>query len=686
MVALAVVLVITRAVPAHGFGVLLRLAVAALLVLLLPGALVQRAVGTPPVPGGVAVGGALVWSLVAIFAAQTITFVVRGSIVTTIGVLLAISTAATLFAFRHRDNPRGRGTLRPDPTLLLSMGVGLAVGAFFLWSPPPVIHDAVEHLSRTRKLAELPAFSGVGASELFRDAKLHPGYAFPLWHTALAAVARIGGLDPQVVIQLGVVILAPLALVIVHGATVSLTKSRSAGLAAALVQAAWAGPNGYRSGLFSIITGPGNATLLLLIPAVIGLQAAFLEQRSQRLLLAIGAASLSVAVVHPTYLLFALALLGGFAVARWVFSDSERAEGIRGLVATGVAALSPVPFLLWLAPKIAATSRSTPDAEERLSQLGIFRHQLDMYGQWYAIDPAAISRTGPLCVAALLGVVVALVAHRHRWGAFALGATGALLALALLPPLTTVIGEVASIGQARRVVNFIPVALVVAGALTAVANYRLPAVLGCGVLGILLIRAYPGDLTYSMARGGGPEWVSWLAAGTVLAAFLAAPWLRRSPRPMVPLMSGGWVVACAVALTLPVFAAAVTFTTGLRGQQTSQTTLPRSLVHQLRYTVRAGDVVFSTDEIAYTAASVAPIYVNTAKFGHVWDRWKQRHKDANTVLSARPNLTRERIAILTKYDVDWVLVPPNRARAVTQLRHHATLVYSDKGYALFRWR
>src|SRR6266496_6130376 len=107
------VLASVRIAPAHGPVLGLRLAVAAICVLILPGALILRSVGWPSRPA-VAAAGTFGWSLVAIFLALLFTFVVHGSLSLTFWMLVAISVAALIVALlvpSPADPPDRRDTL-----------------------------------------------------------------------------------------------------------------------------------------------------------------------------------------------------------------------------------------------------------------------------------------------------------------------------------------------------------------------------------------------------------------------------------------------------------------------------------------------------------------------------------------------------------------------------------------------
>src|SRR5205085_1894373 len=70
---------------------------------------------------------------------------------------------------------------------------------------------------------------------------LHPGYAFPLWHAFLAAVAKLAGVDPALVVRYESALLLPLAVVIAYEAGYALFDSAALAGAAAAAQVALAG-------------------------------------------------------------------------------------------------------------------------------------------------------------------------------------------------------------------------------------------------------------------------------------------------------------------------------------------------------------------------------------------------------------------------------------------------------------
>ena len=93
---------VSRLLPAHGVGLGLRLA-AAVACLLLPGALVARALGVR------GVSGAFAWTMAALFAATALMFALHSSLWLALGVLIAVAVVALPFAAgRLRRQTRAR--------------------------------------------------------------------------------------------------------------------------------------------------------------------------------------------------------------------------------------------------------------------------------------------------------------------------------------------------------------------------------------------------------------------------------------------------------------------------------------------------------------------------------------------------------------------------------------------------
>src|SRR5919204_224486 len=211
-----VLLALSRLLPADGVGLGLRLG-RATACLLLPGALVARVLGV----GGFA--GALAWSMAALFGATAVMFAVHCSLWLALALLGAVALVALPFAVRA-ERLASHWTLG-----VLALGI---VAGVTLWWVSRYDGDAFFHLGRVQKLLAFDSLSLRSVDE-FHDGGLHPGYAFPLWHAAVALVARLAGVGaPSTVLHLPTVLL-PLSFVLVYEAGTTLFASRWA-IAAAL--------------------------------------------------------------------------------------------------------------------------------------------------------------------------------------------------------------------------------------------------------------------------------------------------------------------------------------------------------------------------------------------------------------------------------------------------------------------
>ena len=106
----------------------------------------------------------------------------------------------------------------------------LAAGAWYVHRT--AVGDS-SSTSGTRKLEELPALDSLEAVGQLSDGGLHPGYAFPLWHGALAAVTRLSGVDAGLaVLRLGP-LLTVLSALIAYGLGVALFRRWAGGALAA---------------------------------------------------------------------------------------------------------------------------------------------------------------------------------------------------------------------------------------------------------------------------------------------------------------------------------------------------------------------------------------------------------------------------------------------------------------------
>ena len=169
-------------------------------------------------------------------------------------------------------------------------------------------------------MRKLDDFGGLSlrAVDEFRDGGLHPGYAFPLWHSFLALVARLAGVDPSAVVLHEASVLVPVAFLVAWEAGKEVFRSAWGGLAVLLAQVAMFGLAAGSGGSYTALALPATASRQLLVPAVIALFFAYVARRSWAALATLAAASGALALVHPTYALFLLIPLGGYVVARTV--------------------------------------------------------------------------------------------------------------------------------------------------------------------------------------------------------------------------------------------------------------------------------------------------------------------------------------------------------------------------------
>src|SRR5262249_7005502 len=150
----------------------------------------------------------------------------------------------------------------------------------------------------------------------FADGGLHPGYAFPLWHAFLALVARLGGVDPGGAVLHQASILVPLAFVPAWEAGTAAFRSARAGAAALVAQLGIIGLAASGGGSYGFLALPATSSRQLFVPAVIALFFLWTEHRRLAWLATLAAASLALAVVHPTYAVFVAIPLGGYVAAR----------------------------------------------------------------------------------------------------------------------------------------------------------------------------------------------------------------------------------------------------------------------------------------------------------------------------------------------------------------------------------
>jgi hypothetical protein len=674
LVAAPVVLVIAHLLPEDGLGLAVRLTAATACILVVPGALVVRALGWPSSPG-VAVAGALVWSLTIVFAALMVTFATGSSLRLTLAAVVAATAASVVPAFVA--DPPWPDQAEWRAVLWLLAGSVLLAAAVWYANRGPVSGDALFHLARARKLEDLGSLSLNGVGE-FRDGGLHPGYAFPLWHGALALIAQVAGVDPALVVQHVAAPLTPLAVLVAYGAGAALFRSWGGGVAVALAQVAQLGFARAGTGSFGFLALPASAARMLLFPALLALFVAATRSATPRAWLAsVAAAGLMLTVVHPTYVLFAGILLTGYAGARLLLGPHR--DAIR--VAVGLAAIA-VPagiFLAWLLPVVRDTIPYLPSAVDRATDFERYRGQLDGDAGSFRLAPETIARGGAVAVAGLLAVPLAVLYGRRRLGAFVLGGTVLLLAILVLPALFTPFADMVSLSQARRLAQFLPIPFSLAAAAFLIGRYKRIGVLAALAVGVLLQLAYPGEFNYG--GGAGPAYAVWVAYfGGCLALLVAA--VRR--RPPVEFATSAWGAAALAAFVLPVAIGGLADLP--RDVRADPYALTPDLVQELRE-LPEGDVVFGNLEDSYRAAAYAPVYVAAAPPAHVArtteNRPYERRADVVRFFYREGVSDARKRAILRRYGADWLLVDRTR-RYPTELAESFAPRYEDRRYTLYR--
>ncbi len=648
-------LALAHVFPETGVGLYVRLA-AATLCLLVPGALVARALGQQ------SVFAALSWSLAGLTATSALMFAVEGPLWWALVLYAGVGAVALPFAV-------WQPLRRPSP---FAIGVGL-VGVGFgiaLWSIAGQLDgDALFHLARIRKLEAFDNLTLDSVNE-FVDGGLHPGYAFPLWHVLMAGVAWLAGVDAGAALLHEPSVLVPVAFLVAYEAGVAILRTAWAGIAALLAAVALTALAPGGGGAYTALSLPATSSRHLLAPATVAAFFVFVRKPDWAAGLTAAAASLALALVHPTYVIFVAVPLVGYVLARLVLARGELARGAAGLAFVLVPA---VAVAAWLAPIVRDTASHNPSAAERARGLAHYPGQVDIFSaDSFRLSPELLGRAGAVAIAALVAVPLAALASRRRWSAYVLGGSVALLTILLLPQLFTPFSDAVSLSQARRAAGFVPLAAAFAGGAAVLARlaswWAIPAALAAG---IVLELAYPGEFTYTLDEGG-PAIAAWIAlVGGAVALIVAAVLGKRGKLDDRGPLSG----AVAAAFVLPVAIFGFGHWDAARYEPSP---LTAGLVGQLE-SLPEGAVVFSDDSTSYWAASVAPIYIATARPGHVADteenRPYERRDDAN-----RFGRTGD-LSIPRRYGADFVLVRRDRWARLDVSR---PVVYRDGRYVLYR--
>jgi hypothetical protein len=650
-------LVAARFVSADGAGLALRLGLATLC-LLLPGALLARAFRLPGTASAFALSlGVLFVALLAVFALET-------SILVALAVLVAVTFAAAPFALRRTIGASFGGW--PE-WVVVALGLAYAVP---VWRFASALRgDALFHLARVRKLAELDGLSLDGVAE-FADGGPHPGYAFPLWHGFLALVGRLAGVDPAEVVVHEAAILVPLGFLLAFEAGRALFDSPWGGFAVLAGQVAITGLAPGDGGAYDSLELPATAARQLLVPAVVALTVLFVRAPRAVWIAPLAAASLALSLVHPTYALFLLIPLAGFALVRIVFARREVLPLAGALAAVGIPAAAA---FAWLAPIVEDTAGHTPSATEVARALQRYALELNVESvDRYALAPEVFGRRGAVAVAALLSIPLAALAARTRWAAWVVGGSLPILVLLSSSVLFPHFADLVSLSQARRAAGFLPLAFAFAGGCVVLAGLLRGAALPVAfAAGLWLHLTWPGD--FGDLEEGGPALVTWIAlAGSALAVPAGLVLSRR----FRPVEDRGYFAALAAAL----FVAPVAYHGVRDWESPDRLRLPLTpgLVEALQDRVPAGTIVFSDLETSYRIAAMAPVYVAAGPPAHVADT------EQNRPYARRGDVVRffrtGRLDIPRGYGAGWLVI--DRERSL--LRPALDVVYADDRYLLYR--
>ncbi len=650
---------LSRLLPAQGVGLGLRLA-AATGCLLLPGALVARALGVE------GLAAAFAWSMAALFCATALMFALHSSLWLAFALLCVVAVAAAPFAARRPAGVSAWG--------LGVLGLGAAAG-ISLWWVSGYDGDAFFHLAREQKLLSFDSLSLRSVDE-FRDGGLHPGYAFPLWHAAIALIARLAGVGPASVVLHAPTVLLPLSFVLTYEAGATLFRSRWAGVASALTQFALLGLAPGHGGAFTSLALPATASRALLLPALLALVFAYVREPSGPLLVSIAAASTAMSLVHPSHSVLLAVGLAGFLVVRAVFDVRHDLQHIGAALA---AILVPAGLVVaWLLPVVRETASHGPSHVEVRRAFAAYGRQLDVFSvHSYRLTPELFGRAGAIAVASLALLPLAVFAHRRMWGAFVLGGMLVTFAIALLPFVFPHFADAVSISQARRIIGFSPRSFALVGGALVLAGFLRWALLPVAlVAGIVLQHYFPGDfgLPYRPEHGA-PAGLTWIAfAAAVTALLVAALAGRRMPQ------VEGLTAVAAAAVALFVVPIAVHGYSHWSRPASARLGLPQKLVAAVREHVPKGDIVFSDPHTAYELGAFAPVYVNAAPVFHVADTRAnhpaRRVRDAQSFFGNVGPLSVPR-----RYGAHWLLVDRTR---VPHARFALPRVYSGSRYVLYR--
>ena len=482
----AALLALSRLLPAHGLGLGLRLA-AATACLLLPGALVARALGL----GGLA--PAFAWSMGALFCATAVMFAVHSSLWLALALLVVVAVVAAALCgcaapagWRPGASACSRSASSPESRSGGSRGYD---------------GDAFFHLAREQKLLGFDSLSLRSVDE-FRDGGLHPGYAFPLWHAAVAIVARLAGVGPASVV-LHAADRAAAALVPAHlrgrprALPLALGRRRDGGRA---IRAPRARPRARRR--VHLARAPGDC---LAGAAAAGAAGTGLRLRPRPLLAPrrLDRGRLDGDVARPPEPLGAR--------RRWARRLPARAGDPRRSPRRPAHRRRPGrdPRAGGAGRPLAAPGRARDRLSQPVARGGAAApspttgSELDVFGlHSYRLAPELFGRAGAIAVASLVLLPLARLRATGGCGAPSCSARcWSTFAVTLLPFVFPHFADAVSISQARRIVGFAPRDFVLVGGALVLAGFLRWAVLPVALAAGIALQHWPSRATSGCPTG-----------------------------------------------------------------------------------------------------------------------------------------------------------------------------------------
>ena len=643
----------------------MSLVVATLATLLLPGAVILRLLGWPRSIAVAAVASAT-WSVAALAPGLVLVFVLEWGFSVAVVWLLAVTLVGLVVGWRR---PAEIDVVGPRSiAMLCALTVGFMVMLYL--GAHNNVGDAIEHIARMRKLTELnPPRDLADINLLPPSGGLHAGYAFPLWHAVIGIVVWIGRLEETQVFRYLPTLLFPFVAAAWYRAARTMFGCRAAGAAAVLaLLAAFSFPDA-GVGRMNKASYPGNVSIFLLWPIIVERCFAYLQRGGREPVLTVAAASFVVAAIHPSYSPLMMLMVGAFLLVR-IAVVRDREEAIRLGVMTAAVTLPFLALLVWLYPLAASGGARGTAAQTH------FASMLDNYGTTLRLKPGWATRGGAAQIAALLGAPFVVLAARTRAAAFVASGTVGVLLILLVPWFFTPFASVMTISQGRRLLYYLPWVFALVGASLVAARFRHWAVIGAGVLGVVLAFLWPGDFSYSL-RTPGPGWVAWVSIVGIIVALVVGTRRTSTLR-----FGNRWAVPVMIAFVLP---------TAVTGVRLLDTDLPRAdgmseeMIAAVNREVARDDIVLAVPSVAYRLTARAPVYIVAAEWGHGGETTRNQHvlrrEDAELFFS-QESTDGQREQILSRWDVDWVLVRNDEPYPRSMLQQQR-IGYKNKRYTLY---